>query len=100
MIKRNLHKVFGGLALIAVTIACSLFGSSSSTPKLPNYGVFLVEGDSFIELEQYSGAPSTSIISKLATTSSTPSFLVWYPQINLQYFLLVDLNTSGKRNTI
>jgi hypothetical protein len=98
MLKKNLYLVISGFILIAITTACSLFGfsSSSSAPKLPNYGVFLVEGDSFIELEQYSGAPSPSVISRLATTSSTPSFFVWNPQINLQYFLLVNLNTPGR----
>jgi len=80
--------------LLFVTLACSLFYPSS--PKLPNYGVFLVNGQSYVELKQYSGQPDlNSIISELEITSSTPSFLVWYPQINLQYFLLVDPRYPG-----
>ena len=90
MSKKAFYATCGGIVLIAATLACSILNSSSSTPELPNYGVFLVQGESFIELKQYAGQPDESIRPELEVTSSIPVFLVWYPQINLQYFLLVS----------
>lgn len=97
MTKRSIHTTLGGLVLIITTLACSFLGSSeSSTPELPNYGIFLIQGNSFVELKQYSGKPSNSAIqSELETASPTPVFWVWYPQMNQQYFMLVNLERTG-----
>ena len=96
MNRKNIHIAFAGIVLSIATIACSLFGASPSL-KLPNYGVFLEKGQSFIELKQHTGVPSeSSIRSELEVTSSTPVFLVWYPQIDLQNFLLVNIRYPGR----
>jgi hypothetical protein len=50
--------------------------TNSSSPELPNYGIFLSEGGSLTEIRQYTGRPEKKdILSELAgTASSTPTF--------------------------
>lgn len=106
MLKSNGIRFLGGLFAFVITLACSALSSIQSTrtpviptsviPKLPNYGVFLVDRGSFHELEQYTGQPDKqSIQYQLQTTSSNPVFWVWYPQMKLEYFLLVTLDSPG-----
>ena len=75
-------------------LACSVL--STQTPKLSNEGVYLIRDQDYIELKQYIGTPDIdSILPSLEVTSTHPSFLVWYPQINQQYFMLVNLKHPG-----
>jgi ABC-type amino acid transport substrate-binding protein len=94
----NIFKPFAGSLSLVIILACSLLSpkANSSSPELPNYGIFLSEGGSLTELRQYTGRPKeNNILSELAGASSTPTFLVWIPQMVPQYFSLVHLERIG-----
>lgn len=83
------------VVIVLVMLACSTLKPSPT--KLPNYGVFIKDDSSIIEIQKITGMPNeTDIRDQLAVVSSTPEFLIWYPQISLQYFLLVTLDKPGR----
>lgn len=76
--KRGILIAVLGFTLSFMFLACR--GSS----KPPHLGVFLKEGNSYVEMAQFKGGPSSTVAGGIPTAADPhPVIVMWYPEVNL-----------------
>lgn len=79
---------------------CGTSSQSSEAGKgiePPHNGVFLVQGNSLVEAFEYQGSPQYVSPDNFPTIQDPqPQFVVWLPQIQLQYFILYNLDNGNE----
>ena len=85
------------VAVVMVLGCCVLvaLGGLFLPSKPEHYGVYLKQGRTFTELEQYRGAPSRSDVEGIPATSDlNPTLILWEPTINLSYLELYETTSD------